>query len=298
MCEAARPRGSIDPARPVQGERRPYRGTAFFVNDSGMSRTRIGQSGRATILPAAPASARPSGNDPWRLPRPVLAAMVEAGDEVRECHRVLAKTGDNVVGEILRDQGVFYEWTHYPEGDVYDFDSHSQYYYHAHPAGERPGEHGHFHTFMRPRGMPKGVAPAPVPGYVPPVNSNDALGHLVAVSMDDKGAAIQLFTTNRWVTGETWYAARDVIAMLDHFSIDLARPSWPVNRWITALLRLFRPQIEALLWERDRVVAAWGRRYPGTEVLEDRRLEVTSKIDISVDDQIRRLSAALKRARH
>lgn len=232
-----------------------------------------------------------------RLPRTILQTMAEAGYEVIDCYRVLAKTGDNVVGEILRGQGTFYEWNHYPENDVYDFESHAQYYYHAHPKDERPGEHGHFHTFLRPKGMPKGVKPAPVPGFVPPEDPNDALSHFVAISMNEQGIAIQLFTTNRWVTGETWYRASDMVAMLDRFVIDLAQPSWPVNRWITAMLRLFRPQIEALLLERDRVIAEWLRRHPKVDVFEDRRLEVTSKIDISVEDQLRLVLAALKRPR-
>jgi Domain of unknown function (DUF6969) len=220
--------------------------------------------------------------------------MAEAGREVLEWQRVLAKTGDNVVGEVLRGARAIYEWNHYPEGDVYDPASHAQYYYHAHPKDERPDEHGHFHTFLRPLGMPDGVRPAPLRDYVPPEHPNDALTHLVAISMNDKGAAIQLFTTNRWVTGETWYAARDVIAMLDCFAIDLARPSWPANRWVTAMMRLFRPQIEELLWERDRGVAAWQRRNPKVDVFEDSRLEVPSKADISVDDQMRHILGALK----
>ncbi|HYB11560.1 MAG TPA: hypothetical protein VEJ16_18020 [Alphaproteobacteria bacterium] len=231
------------------------------------------------------------------MPRADLSAMAEAGQEVERCRRVLAKSGDNIVAEVLRAQGTFYEWTHYPQGDVYDFESHAQYYYHAHPAGERPGEHGHFHAFLRQKGMPKGVRPALVRGFVPPPEPDEALGHLVAISMDNRGNPVQLFTTNRWVTGEVWYAARDVIAMLDRFEIELAQPSWPVNRWITAMVRFFRPQIELLLLERDRAVAEWQRRHPNVDVFEDRRLEVASAVEIAVDGQMQRVLGALKRSR-
>ncbi len=62
-----------------------------------------------------------------------LEAMAGAGQEVIEAHRVLAKTGDNLVGELLRGHENFFEWDHYPPGDVYDGESHGQYYYHAHP---------------------------------------------------------------------------------------------------------------------------------------------------------------------
>ncbi len=229
------------------------------------------------------------------LPRERLEDMLDAGLEVVECHRVLAKTRDNIVGELLREAGTFYEWNHYPEGDVYDPETHSQYYYHAHPKGTRFDEHGHFHTFVRPRGMPPGIAPAPVPDFVPPEDDNDALSHLVAISMDPHGLPQRLFTTNRWVTGEVWYAADDVCRLLDCFLIDHARPSWPVNRWISAMFRLFRPEMEALLRERDRAVARWREAHPGENVYEDRNLEVTSVMRIDVDTQIARVRDALGR---
>ncbi len=54
------------------------------------------------------------------LPRATLDAMLAAGREVLQWRRILAKTGDNLVGE------------------------------------DRPGGHGHFHTFLRGGGMPEG----------------------------------------------------------------------------------------------------------------------------------------------
>lgn len=232
-----------------------------------------------------------------KLPRDDLEALAEAGEEVANCIRVLEKGGDNLVAELLRDQGKFYEWEHFPKGDVYDPETHAQYYYHAHAAGDRPGEHGHFHTFLRPKGMPKGVAPARVPQFAPPKDPNDALSHIVGISMDKFGLPTVLFTTNRWVTGEIWYAAADVIKMLDFFEIDLARPSWPVNRWIGGMLRLFRPQIVELLRTRDRTMAEWAQQHPNIDIFEDRRLEVTSEIEISIDDQIARIKTLLERSR-
>jgi hypothetical protein len=223
--------------------------------------------------------------------------MLAAGRQILECYRVLRRTKDNVVGEILRGQGVFYEWEHYPKGDVFDHETHSQYYYHGHPVELRGGEHGHFHTFLRPKGMPPGISPVPLPDYRPPTEDNAALSHLVAISMDRAGHPIRLFTTNRWVTGETWYEADSIIAMLDCFCIDHARPSWPTNIWITNMVRLFRPQIEQLLRQRDAAAAKWEHEHADTNVYEDRRLEITSVLDISVERQIATVTRALERAR-
>jgi len=229
------------------------------------------------------------------LPTERLEDMAAAGAEALEVYRLLRKSGDNVVGEVLRGQGEFYEWDHFPKGDVYDPETHSQYYYHAHPAELRGGEHGHFHTFLRPKGMPSTIAPAPLADYTRPEGDNDALSHLIGISMDQYGYPIRLFSTNRWVTGEVWYAAADVIAMLDLFNMDLAYPSLPANLWITAMLRLFRPDIEELVRARDQKVAARQKRSPDTNVYEDRDLEITSFLDISVEGQIGRINEALAR---
>lgn len=228
-----------------------------------------------------------------RLPRDSLLRMQEAGSNIVECYRILAKTGDNIVGELIKNVDTFFEWNHYPDGDVYDAVTHSQYYYHAHPPEERPGEHGHFHTFLRPGGMPPGTDPSVAPDYASPDDPDDALSHLIAISMDTAGLPKKLFTTNRWVTGEVWYKAKDVNAMLDFFDIDHAQPSWPVNIWISSMVCLFKPQIEALVLARDDVVAQWIADHPDENTFEDRNLEVTSELDIDVDSQIERIERAL-----
>lgn len=224
------------------------------------------------------------------LPRKQLAAMRAAGAEIIECQRVLARGGLNIVGELLRGAGPFIEYDHYPEDDVFDAESGAQYYYHAHRG--LAGEHGHFHTFLRAPGMPPGVVPSDAAHAESWPSGNDALAHLISISMDAYGAPIGLFAPNRWVTGDTWYCARDVIAMLERFQVDHASPSWPVNRWLTAMLVLFRPHIEGLLLERDRVIEAWRSEMPGTDVLEDRRLEILAYLPISVGVTLSGLATA------
>ena len=218
-------------------------------------------------------------------------AMLDAGEEVNECYRVLKKGGINIVGELLKDQGTFYELDHYPKGDVYDEETHAQYYYHSHRG--TAGEHGHFHTFLRQGAIPDGVRPVVYDGDTKWPTGSDAVCHLVAVSMDVYGFPIGLFSTNRWVTDEVWYAAGEVIGMLDLFDIDHAFPSWPVNRWLTAMFKLFRPEIEALIRHRDEVVEIWRQARPGTDIFEDRDFDITGQIRISVKDKLENLQAAL-----
>lgn len=219
------------------------------------------------------------------LPREDVAAMRLAAREVRTCVGALDGADLNLVGELLRGHETFFELEHYPPDDVFDRRSHSQYYYHAHRG--LAGEHGHFHTFLRAAGMPAGLNPVAYAGDEPWPAGADALAHLIGISMDAYGDAIGLFAVNRWVTGDTWYSAGDVIRMLDRFEITHAHPSWPVNRWITAMLRLYRPEIEVLLLHRDAVVRRWAQAHPEADVFEDRALEITGEIRINVAQRLR-----------
>ena len=219
------------------------------------------------------------------IPGPALREISAAAWTILDIRRLLAKTGDNVVGEVLRGEGMFTEWNHYPNADVYDPETHSQYYYHAHPAQDaKLTEHGHFHLFLGERGMPDGVRPTP--GQSLPPDNNRELCHLIAISMDAVGQPIRLFTTNRWVTGDLWYPAEDVSRMVPAFRVDVVRPNLAVNRWISAIVQLFRPQIDELLRDRDEAIEAWRKHHPKTDAFEDRRLEITSMMEISADSQI------------
>jgi hypothetical protein len=218
-----------------------------------------------------------------------LRSMLAAGHDILECYRVLERGGLNIVSEVLREGGSFYEWNHYPDGDIFDPDSHGQHYYHAH----RDEEHGHFHTFLRQPGMPKGSRPVANKSKEKWPRGKDAPSHLIGISMDGYGFPIRLFTTNRWVTGECWYAADDVVAMLDLFVIDHAAPSWPVNRWVSGMMQLFQPQIAELVIERDATIEGWRQQHPERDALEDRELDATSVLDISVDDQVAAVAQAL-----
>lgn len=233
---------------------------------------------------------RPSGSS-----RAELLRMADAGVKVVDCIRDLHTRGSNLVIEALHGSGDFTEWEHYPPDDVRDPKSHAQYYFHAHPPDDRDdSDYGHFHTFMRPKGMPLGTCPASVPDRVVPPTEYDALSHLIAVSMTPAGMPERLFTTNRWVTGETWYEAADVIAMIDRFVVDLDHPSPELNQWLTAMFVLFRPQIARLLQQRDQAVSHWRARHPDRNVFEDRGLEITSSMEISLHDHITWLDRQLE----
>lgn len=220
---------------------------------------------------------------------------------VRGCRSELAARGSNVLREVLGCPGEAEDWRHYPAGDGYDLISHAQYFFHRHPgAPERLAEQGHFHLFLRAEGMSADAQPLllpeaaiakehlPTPPQAAPSKrgSRDEVSHLIAIAVDAAGEPVRLFTTNRWVTGETWYRAEDVVRMLDRFSLDAAEPASFVNFWLTALVRLYHLEIAMLLRERDQVVMDPIRRRRRTDVFEDPKLEITSSLDIDLEARL------------
>jgi len=217
---------------------------------------------------------------------------------IRGCRNELAARGSNVVQELLSRSGEMADWRHYPAGDGYDLISHAQYFFHRHSDLDVPREVGHFHLFLRAEGMPQGTLPLllpeaaianlPTPPQAAPSKRGlrDEVSHLVAIAVDAEGEPVRLFTTNRWVTGETWYRAEDVIRMLDRFVLDAAEPASFVNFWLAAIVRLYQPEIAMLLCDRDRAVMDPRRRRRRVDIFEDPRLEITSSMTIDLDARL------------
>jgi len=231
-----------------------------------------------------------------KLPPQELEAMHDAAALVLACQKRLAEAGSSPVAEALKDAGAFEEWGHYPPGDVEDAGTGSLYYYHAHAAHERAeGEHGHFHIFVRPPRL--GLSPEPDRRYegADPHAPEARIAHLAALSMDAHGRPMRFFATNRWVSDETWYPGKTVAALIDRFAIEKTEPSADLNTWVTGMVRLFRPQIAALLEERDRVLerAAESRPEGAGTILEDRALQNLCELPIDLVAQIRALEEAL-----
>lgn len=194
-------------------------------------------------------------------------------DAVRQalfCEHVLAKSGSNVLLETLREAKSVAVWEHFPSGDVFDPETGAQWYYHSHPPVEGQAEHGHFHCFVRPEG------------------ANGPIHHLVAVGVDAYGRLLRLFTVNQWVVGDNWLGAEATIALLPRFDLHFARPSYLVNRWLSAVVGLYAEEIRTLVRERDRVLAA-HQPENDAPARDDRALEVTSELGVDLRQMAARL---------
>ncbi len=193
-------------------------------------------------------------------------AKARARLEIAHCEAVLAKAGLSVLGETLRDAADIRSWDHYPPGDVFDPQSGAQWFYHCHAADPAQpadasapaAEHGHFHCFVRPEG------------------ANGPIHHLAAIGVDAHGRILRLFTVNQWVVGDDWLAAEGTIALLPRFDVEMPRPSYLVNRWLTAVFVAYEDEIAGLIRARDRALDAHVPS-PGIPPRADRALEVTSE---------------------
>jgi hypothetical protein len=193
--------------------------------------------------------------------------MRKAGEELFEVLEQCARKGRHPVSDLLAGSPTaFTRWEHYPEEPVADERSGSSWFYHAHEPSEarRWEEHGHFHCFA----------------------SIDGPVHLAAISIESSGVPTRLFATNRWVTNESLHPASEVAPLVDRFSIRADRRFALTSRWLSAMLRLFQPQIEWLLHERDRLVN------------DDESIEILAVVEIDLDrqlDAVRRSAGARSR---
>ncbi len=186
------------------------------------------------------------------------SARDSALEEIAFCETILAKGGLTVLSDTFQGVSSIDAWEHYPPGDVYDPISNAQWFYHCHPADEGQTEHGHFHCFLRPEG-PQG-----------PIH------HLVAIGVDANGRILRLFTVNQWVVGDDWADAATTVGLLERFDMQMPRPSYLVNRWLTAIFVAYASEITDLIRQRDIVLAAHVP-LAGVTAREDRAIEVLSE---------------------
>lgn len=168
---------------------------------------------------------------------------------VIETITAMASEGHPLMSRVVPQDKVLF-WEHYPKNDARDIRTRSRWYYHVHAAGDRdPGEHGHFHLFLHRTQLDDAAAftVAPDAGEDAPAH----VTHIAGLSIDHAGIPVAWFATNRWVTDEFLYPAEIMTAHLDRYDVDQTGEDPLVNRLLTALVALYRDELEHLLYARD-----------------------------------------------
>lgn len=194
--------------------------------------------------------------------------------------------GKNILHYTLNKKRRHERMSHYPKGDRIDHSTGSQFFYHCHRENFESTEHGHFHCFMRYKHIPKRIKPAALDDWDKYIDN--PMTHLVAISMNQFGLPIRLFTVNRWVTSEIWYDAEHVPYFLKRYKMTLTDdPYWQVlDKWVEGMLHLFAPQIEWLHSARDLTIKKHQLNNPDVNSYIDYDLEELSEINIDLKSQI------------
>ncbi|NCP50269.1 MAG: hypothetical protein GW850_13905, partial [Sphingomonadales bacterium] len=95
------------------------------------------------------------------------------------------------------------------------------------------------------------------------------------------------FATNRWVTDEFMYAAPVMIAHLDRYNVDQTVEDETVNRFLTAMVALYRNEIADMLQERDQKLENLRRAgvigselyEAGNDILAVRQIDLDAKME-------------------
>jgi hypothetical protein len=217
------------------------------------------------------------------------AAMRLAAQQLIDCYTSLSARGAHLLSDLLGDE-LPHQWRHYPENDVIDHACGYQYFYHSHSPEDRTSseEHGHFHLFAREDDVIHRIDERAEQRFLMRMEGEPATAStasLLCISVDASGVPTELFTTNRWVTGDRLLSAASTLRLIAGFRIEVAGPPL-VNNWIAAMTQLFWPQIAELLETRDRMLARQAKRRRPAGLLDDEELEILSRIPIDIDMQI------------
>lgn len=210
---------------------------------------------------------------------------VEAAHTVIETITQMAQEQRPLMLRVVPEDEVNF-WKHYPRLDARDKFCKSRWYYHVHAAGSREtDEHGHFHLFLHRTQLPDGLEPKVWPPQGEDCKAH--VTHLVALSIDTSGIPRSWFTVNRYVTNEFLFPAETMIEHLPDFNVDHTAEDDLVNRFVTAMVALYRDEIAQLLRERDERQAELVAEH-GEEAAYEKAsgVEVLSAVPIDLDAKL------------
>lgn len=216
--------------------------------------------------------------------------QVEAAKTVIETITQMAQEQRPLMLRVVPEEGAKF-WKHYPEKDARDAKCKSRWYYHVHAPGSRDeDEHGHFHLFLHRTQLPDGLEPK-----IWPPQGEDArahVTHLIGLSIDTVGIPRAWFTVNRFVTNEFLYPADVMIEHLPDFNVDHTRQDDCVNRFVTAMVALYRDEIAELLHLRDARHEQLAAEHGDEGYEKGSGVEVLSQIPIDLDEKLSNLELA------
>lgn len=215
---------------------------------------------------------------------PLPMTAVDAAHTVIETITQMAQEQKPLMLRVVPKDGATF-WTHYPKNDARDKFCKSRWYYHVHAPGNRDAdEHGHFHLFLHRTQLPQGLEPKVWPPLGEDAKAH--VTHLITLSIDTNGIPKSWFTVNRFVTNEFLYPADVMIDHMPEFNVDHTNQDDLVNRFVTAMVALYRDEIAELLHERDRRQDELVEEFGDDAYNKASGVEVLSQIPIDLDAKL------------
>jgi hypothetical protein len=158
---------------------------------------------------------------------------------------------------------------HYPPGDIRDPKSGNQCYYHCH---RDAGEHGHIHIFGRSKDLERPI-------------------HIYAISLNEKGLPVAMFTINRWATNGDWLTAAETAALAEDINLKSSGCDRNLAGWLESFTKFYHHSIATLLEERDKYInklstTSTGENGNPGSLLNDREHEVLSYLRIDWEQDV------------
>jgi hypothetical protein len=209
--------------------------------------------------------------------------LLRTATKVLEAQHQMTQS-NNILHYTLQKKRQHARMNHYPKGDRIDYTTGAQYFYHCHRENFESMEHGHFHCFMRYKNIPTRIKPSPLPQ----LDDQSPMTHVIAIAMNRFGQPIRLFTVNRWVSSDYWYAAKHFPYFINNYKMTLKDdPYWQIlDQWVAGIIHLFAPQIAWLQQARDEIIARETKDDTPYAIYEDERFEELSEITIDLNQQI------------
>jgi hypothetical protein len=214
------------------------------------------------------------------LPRLLIESFIELDSAMKasSVNLIDALTG---IPPAQQDTIPVDEMRHFPDDDVFDPGTGSQYFLHRHAAGNAPAS-VHIHFFQR---------------WTPPeLNLSDSetiSTHLAALELNALGEPCAWFVVNQWVVGDYWQPAEETIRLFSDWKITTPDEGRGKNipelchQWLSAYLKLnLASIIYPLLLERDDVLDKLIDAFPGVNVLEERAHEVLGYQSVEFNVQL------------
>lgn len=206
------------------------------------------------------------------------SSIQQVAEEVLAIQAHYAERGLSMAQVALAGADDFIEFRHYPKNDLVDLGSGYEMYFHAHSFNQKKNdlsfECGHFHLFKRDQAAPLKFT------------------HLIAISLNQQGLPVKLFTTNGWVTGEVMKDAKQLKPLLANFQIQVKGRMAPLARWVSGLVHIFQSEIQDLLTVRDQQIQKMVTKSNSrTQVLEDQSCHVLSETHINLLKKLESLVA-------